>query len=333
MRKKMLIAIGSIIFLLSLTITITFRLSFKEKTDIIANEPTVKQYKRQEEKKTLKKVLTSDVERLFDSYPDLKKTAVNTSMKIPIYKSYVPQGLTVEENHLFITAYDSIGKMPSSCTVLNQFGEPIHVTSLDTTSHVGAVSYDSKRDLLWIPTGVGELSAYDFYDVIDNENVIAAFDFEHLVNYFIDYITIDGDFLFIGQFSPKENGIVTKFKIEGEYANISLKRMNAFVVPPKVQGMTFYSDENSKYMFLSRSYGRHNSSLLEVYSYRDDIVDFTDSDLEVAVLKLPPMLEQIQVYESKIYTLFESSALKYENCREKIERICILDINKVLDMN
>ena len=89
--------------------------------------------------------------------------------------------------------------------------------------------------------------------------------------------------------------------------------------------------DNEKYMLLSRSYGRGNSSQMYVYNYDDSIVDY--NGLEIKMMEYPPMLEQINIDKKYLYLLFESGATKYDDCLEKMKVIPIINVNEVLNLN
>lgn len=92
--------------------------------------------------------------------------------------------------------------------------------------------------------------------------------------------------------------------------------------------MMIVKKNNQKYMLLSRSYGRHNSSQLDVYKYDEEVRDY--NGLEIKVIDLPPMLEQISMQKRDLYLLFESGANKYADCEEIIDVIPIIDIDELL---
>ncbi len=265
-------------------------------------------------------------------YPDLTKLLKKSNIEVPIYENLIPQGLAVVDDYIFITVYDNFGLINSKVYVIDLLGNMINVASLESNSHVGGIAYDKKNNLIWIPDNDGILNAYNKKDFFKKSHVFCKYRFEDLSDGLIDfndskknaidYLTIDGENLFIGSFAKYKKGLVKKYHITN---NIELEYINSFEVREKIQGITFYGD----YMLLSSSYGRKKTSNLYVYKYDENIDDY--SKKEIVSYKLPSMLEQIVVDKDEVYLIFENTAKKYFDSIDKVGYICVLDAQKVIN--
>lgn len=279
------------------------------------------------------------IDSLLDKYFEFSEVVKECKINLPIFHDMIPQGIAEMKNYILITAYDNQGEN-SKCYILNKLGEIVNIVSLDMNSHVGSIAYDETRDFIWIPGNNGRLNIYSGQDFLTKSEVKAKWIIEGvsegLVNYLdkdrnqIAYLTLDKDFLYIGSFSIYKKGTVKKYQVLDGNDNIKLKFINSFTVPKKVQGITFYERNNHKYMLLSRSYGRHNYSYLNVYEYNESLKDYTSLDVVRFTLKMPPLLEQVS-QKNELYAIFESNAKKYDNCLDKVGSVCILNVDKLID--
>lgn len=272
-------------------------------------------------------------------YPEFS-TALNAcDTHIPIFDDMIPQGITLMEEYTLITAYDNSEKQNSKCYVINAKGEIINIVTLETSSHVGGIAYDEENDLIWITGKRGTVVAYEAKDFLEKKDVLPKYTFDNLkegLNYYKDskrhhvaYLTIDDGYLYIGNFLISHNCTIKKYKIKNTVDGISTIYVGEFKVPPQIQGLTFYTQNDTKYMLLSSSFGRNNPSYLHIYEYSQEMKSYTDAQLQKKVYKFPPMLEQTAIKNGQLIPLFESNAKKYHQCEEKIEDICTLDINKL----
>ena len=211
---------------------------------------------------------------------------------------------------------------------------------LDNKSHVGGISYDNKNELIWICSSKGRVDSYKYkefiegdisnkksYNVCDN-SLGGSFLLED-GNMVSSYLTVYLDKLYVGSFNKKTNGLVKVFDIIRENGNTSLKYLREFIVPNKIQGITFYKSNGITYMFLSKSYTRIKDSEILVYRYRKDIDDYSIYSFS---FNLPPMLEQIVNINGKLLLLFESFAKKYSyNARVVVDDVVIINVDTILE--
>lgn len=281
-----------------------------------------------------------DILESLANYPELKRILLNAKIDVPLINDFIPQGIVVIDDYIFITGYFE-SKDNSKCYVLNKKGEIVNEVELDNNSHVGSIAYDKINNLIWIPNNEGILSAYNKDDFLNKKHVDAKYsysgfsidlmDFQDIRKNHIAYLYVDNEYIYFGNFFINSNCLIKKYKIVLKNNVVNLKYINSFYVPPKTQSITFVEKDNEKYMLLSRSYGRHNSSQLYIYNYEDDIIDY--NNLEIKMVDLPPMLEQISVDNNNLYLLFESGATKYWDCEEKLKVIPIINLEELLTIN
>lgn len=283
--------------------------------------------------------INEEVKNIGVNYPNFFKTINQANMKIPIFGDMVPQGIALMDEYILITAYDSEEKKSSLVYVLDKKGEVINTVSLGNKSHVGGIAYDKINNLIWIPDNNGILNAYLAEDFLDKTKVKYKYRFNDVGNDLIDFldetkkliafVTIDEENIYIGNFSKDDASIVKKYRIINIEGKVSLNYVNSFMVPARTQSITFFNKGNKKFMIMSNSYQRRKSSYIKVCEYQESITNYDNILMQI---ELPPMLEQIATSSNSLYTIFESKALKYSNCPEKIGYICILDIYKLLEM-
>lgn len=103
-----------------------------------------------------------------------------------------------------------------------------------------------------------------------------------------------------------------------------------FAMPNSVQGIAF----DGKILATAISYGRNNDSYLKYYNVSKAQVKTTEvygQEVDLIILSrncveetsvLPPMIEGIDMHNSKVAGIFESGAQKYSDSKFIISRIC-----------
>lgn len=278
--------------------------------------------------------------KLFEKYPDFAENIKRSNIDMPLPGEMIPQGITVYKEYFIITSYSQDNKN-SKIYVLNKKGHIVNEITLDTNSHVGAISYDEKNNLLWIPENDGLLNAYDAENILKEKEIEYKYQFDNIstgLTYYLNklkkeiaYLCVKDNYIYIGSFDDKETGLIKQYEIVlNELNEIELVFIKEFKIPPKVQGLEFVKVEDESYMILSISYGRKNSSFIYIYKYDDETLDYGNSSIKKVVLKFPPLLEQVVLSKDNLYSIFESNANEYSNCEEKVGTICIFDLNKII---
>lgn len=146
------------------------------------------------------------------------------------------------------------------------------------------------------------------------------------------YVAVKGDRLLIGEFYREQNyktnamhtvetadGLNHALIVEFEVDGYNIEPVTAYSVPDKIQGV--YMDDDK--VLLSESYAVAFSKIMtfdiskSVNTVTKNIlgkdikVTILDSTNRISVKKLPPMLEEIDCVNGRIYTIYESASKKY----------------------
>lgn len=264
--------------------------------------------------------MEDDLPDLFEE--NLKNTFDNSMM--------VPQGLSISDDYIFISMYDYTHTNNSIIQVYDKEGNLVNNCQLYNKAHVGGISYDKERDLLWVSSYLGNVDAYSVKDIVNKESSSPRYKDLYLGQNLrcynrpfetaVSYLAINDNTLFVGNYTITGKGTVKQFKIDMDKdRTIHLKEIHRFRVPTSVQGISFYEKDNNTYMLLSRSRGIHNPSLLQIFKYNEEIDDYTKSLVNSKSFSLPPLVEQITTEDEAMYSLYESQSTPYrkDNNTEK----------------
>jgi len=236
----------------------------------------------------------------------------------------VPQGLTIMNDYILVSAYEYNKKDNSYIYVFDMNGNKINSFKLQNSAHVGGISYDSKNQLIWVSSNNGSVDAYNSNDILEMEENIPKFDDldlgDGLTNYIdsnynsVSFLTTYDNYLYVGNYSLINYGLLKKYSINFENNNkrIILKLENTYKIPSKVQGVTFINRNDNIYMVLSRSCSRRVTSIMQIYKFSDDIKDYNKNKNYIAY-EIPPMVEQTALLDNQIYELYESNAKPYKS--------------------
>ncbi len=286
------------------------------------------------------RTIPEDIMTILENYPEIKRLTAQADIELPIPKNMVPQGITLlDDEYIIVSAYNTDHSKKSKSYVLSSYGQLFNTVTLDNRSHVGGIAYDKKNDLLWLPDNDGSLNAYEASQFIDQKDIKPKYTFDkiglelkkHVYKNqdFIDYLSVDGKYLYIGGFSLYGSGLVKKYEIIKKGSNLELEYKNSFKIPSKIQGITFYHKNDKVYMILSQSFGRQNVSHIIIFEYDETETDYNEAR-SMLTLESPPLLEQVTSVNSGLYMIFESGANKYSDCKEKIENVLILDLEQAI---
>lgn len=263
----------------------------------------------------------------------------DTSVKVPIKDKMVPQGLTKVDDRYLISSYDYEGSQKSTIYVCDKDGNLENECNLDMRAHVGGISYDKNNDLIWVAASNGYVNAYNTNEMLsnkENHRICSLNVGKGCKNYMnplknsISYLTVDGNYLYVGSFSLFKNGVVKKYLIENNNGEINLSLERKFKVPTKVQGMTIYRKNNKEYLILSRSFGENSPSVIQIFTFKDDINDYSNPLVKSVCYKTDAMIEQIIIDENNLYALFESSAYPYRYSSSSADNLESTDMSLIL---
>lgn len=252
--------------------------------------------------------------------------------------NFTPQGITVSEKNIFITAYDKNHQLNSLIYVLDRFGKYIKTISIANKAHVGGLGYDWKHQVLWVAGKEGESAAvYAIRQAdIDEYSLKSQQPIAYSGTLILDTIkaasTIEffNNELWVGYFSAEKNtvGIIQRFTLnwtddsteavevnltEGTKVNEQTNTAHlsadlTLSATGKIQGLAI--DENN--LYLTQSYGNNPGKIVAYQLNRQN-----KGNVEVTngrYVSMPPYLEQIAFTGNGTFIpLFESSSLSYRN--------------------
>lgn len=264
-----------------------------------------------------------------------------------ICTTMTPQGLTLNKDYLFISAYCQTKEHNSVIYVLDKkSGSFVKEIVLDGIPHAGGLAYDNNHDLLWVTSEKGDtaqvitlsLKDIEAYDFGDSAEPIAYTDSIELPDIKrASTITVHADDLYVAYF--KDDGasimhrylISTKENAEGkEVRTLDTGKSTEEAYPDdvdkigkEIQGLAFYQEK----LMLSRSAGRKKDSTLLSFDRLEENENFTDKNASTEI-KMPSYLEQIAVDGKQLYILFESGAYPYrDHGNPSVDRVLRVEID------
>ena len=266
--------------------------------------------------------------------------------------SFSSQGIceTPDHKYILVSGY-MYNKTPSRIYLINRKTKKIdkyftlRLNNKDFNKHAGGIETDGKN--VWIVAS-GKLYNFSYSKLNSNKKYIEIDGVLNTLNG-ADFLTIDGDNLWVGEFYLKNKyetikshhigdnkAISFRFKINSNKKNgVDEKPDMALSTPDKVQGMAITSNR----IILSTSYGLTKSHIYFYNKVTSGISEyFTDtrgkiplyvlkeSDL-IKDLKIPAMSEEIEIINNRLFIMNESSTRKYKLfTREKIKDIFSIEI-------
>lgn len=272
-------------------------------------------------------------------YVEYNTYILNNLFPLPLKENEVPQGICEASPFILVSCYTT-DEEKSRVLLLNKEGQREKVIYLNNRAHVGGISYNNYHNLVFLCDQKGTVSCYPYPEFINNnlthKNTFTVANTSLGGNKLIEdgnlvcsYLTYFENKLYVGSFNKRKNGLVKIYDIKREKNNVILKYIGEFMVPSKVQGLTFYKEHNNIYLFLSQSYGRRKDSKISVFKYAANNVDYTNITYS---FKVPPMLEQLSLdRNNNLLLIFESSATKYKQTVKLVtEDIVVMDVEKII---
>lgn len=266
-----------------------------------------------------------------------------------ICTSMTPQGLTVTEDYLLVSAYCQTGTHNSVIYVIDkQTHKFIKEIVLRNKSHVGGLAYDSLHQNIWIcgmSNGLPQVNAITM-DQLKNycfQEDYAPVKFSQTYELYAiartSFITYYNNCLYVGYFTSNHSSVLEEYQILDDGTldtQASEDTLESTDTPPlampsdtrvieeQAQGLTFYKGQ----LLFSHSYGM-KSSYLQVFS--NSHRKLLESSNAIEKIRFPSRMEQICVDGDDLYVLFESAAYAYKaSSLVQLDRILKLDLNKLL---
>ena len=245
---------------------------------------------------------------------------------------YVIQGICIVDDYIFITAYNDLKTVSSKVYIYDLDFNLKKEVLLNNNSHVGGIAYDPINKNIWITDVNGTISCYDRNDFFNLPFVKPKYErinvSKGLINVYgntaVAYITYHKGYLYLGDFTFEDLATLKRYKIEGN-GSIDPTQYDSYPFYGFTQGLCFYEYNDEEYMLVSTSIGESNKSKMILTKFNEEKHDFRNNNLYE--LEMPNMLEQLTIYDDKLYTVYESNSLKYNSGVRHSGDILIEDIN------
>lgn len=264
-----------------------------------------------------------------------------------ICTTMTPQGLAVNNDYLFISAYCITKAHNSVIYVLDKkSGSFIKGIVLDGIPHAGGLAFDNNHDLLWVTSEKGDtaqvftlsLKDIEAYDFNDSAEPIAYTDSIKLPDIKrASTITVYADDLYVAYFNDDGASVMHRYLISttenenGEEVHaLDTGKSTEEAYPDdvdkigkEIQGLAFYQEK----LMLSRSSGRKHDSILLSFDRLKEDEDFTDKNANTEIT-MPSYMEQVVVDGKHLYILFESGAYPYrDHGNPSIDRVMRVEVD------
>lgn len=274
----------------------------------------------------------------------------NDAQKESICDSMTPQGVTIADRYLLISAYCHDHEHNSVLYVLDKDSHNyLKTIVLQGQLHVGGVTYDPIAKNIWV------CSSYD-----DRAEIVAiplktmeSYEFEEerlTINYTqqvelpqlnrASVITYHDKMIYVGYFNEQQEGKLEAYQLDetgqmiGKPAfehtirttiDLDKSSLNDEVVR-ELQGIAFYKEK----LLITQSYGASVDSKLLIFDYKKEQKEFLDKELS-QMYELPAHAEQLSEKDGQVYLIFESAAKPYRLVEKTwVDRVLTLDIKKML---
>lgn len=274
------------------------------------------------------------------------RTTIGKLHAVTVCTSMTPQGMTVTEDYIFISAYCHAHKHNSVIYMLNRHTHDfIKEIVLPNRAHVGGMAYDPVHKHVWVSGGtlgaakavgypLSDLEAYDLDSSLApiraaHTYTLASIDRNSYMTYYnnsllIGYFATDGEST-LQRFNITEDGGLQS-QIIADYDSVHESVTADFFAKTSrwIQGVAAEGEK----ILLSSSYGILDSEV-QMFQAEEIDDDLTRSKAR-KIMRFPRMMEQICIFENRLYCLFESGAYAYRRYPgRKMDRILIMDLNKV----
>lgn len=303
---------------------------------------------------------------LWQTYPTLFAATVEPKYTVPGLKkvqtinlanlpdsclAMTPQGLTVTEDFLLISAYCHQHQHHSVIYVLDrETGARIKTIFLPDLPHVGGLAYDPNHQKIWVSNNAGKnaavaaitLADIKAYDQRDGKPIVYQQKIALKELPRASALAYDHGYLVVALFSLKQTGQIVCYPIDDSgnlkgATNLLATPRNTtpallesasgtLAIPQKIQGVTFYKN----FLLLSQSWGKQAGKIFVFDIHKT--TDFSDLRQAKQTITTPPYLEQIIVEGDQLFALFESGAAAYRKKAPLVmKEVLQLDLNQLLN--
>lgn len=293
---------------------------------------------------------------VWEAFPEFFDAILETSFPVPGLKKIIsltdrnerqrcnamtPQGLTLTEDYLLISAYCHDHQHRSIIYVLDRItGVRIKTVILPDLPHAGGLAYDPLHKKIWISNTAGKHAAVatialDDIEKYDKDPITIAYQQKIVLKELprASALTYDQGYLYVALFTLNEQGNFCCYPIDDK-GNLETLTEDSFVkspydtlnIPQKIQGVAIYKN----LLLLSQSWGKQSGKIF-VFDI-NSTADFSNLDEALKIIETPPYLEQIYVDGDQLYALFESGASAYRKKTPYVmKNVLQADLKKLLN--
>lgn len=292
----------------------------------------------------------------------------NTSVAGKNCSTMTPQGLCVTEDYIFISAYCAAEKYIKELEENKDYGsnadklesEKSHKTHnsviyildresgeyiknivLPDSNHVGGLATDGK--VIYIAkssdkqVSIITLKSIEKALKTKSQSVKVSYDYTVDCGCTASFVTYFDNKLWVGIFNEESNGALKGFAIDKKTYKLTEKL--TVEIPAKANGACFTELDGEVCLAVSTSYGRKNVSQL----YLCTVSDYGTKNMlvtEKAKYILPPLAQNICIFDGKVYSVYESAATCYSQVESDvglksttciIDRVCIGDVTRLFN--
>lgn len=267
-------------------------------------------------------------------------SSLNLSQQVERCSAMTPQGMTLTEKYLLISAYCHDHQHHSVTYVLDRnSGRKIKTVILPDLPHAGGLAYDPRQQKIWLSNSSGKHAAVAALSLAEIEAYSEAgppITYQQKVGLKelprASALTYDHGYLVVASFVLRGFGQIICYPLDptGNLFNPSNGSLiqspyGSLKLPTKIQGVTFYQN----YLLLAQSWGNQPGKIIIFDIHATS--DFSDLTQASQILTTPPYLEQIYVAEEQLLVLFESGATAYRKKTPHVmKEVLQLDLNKLL---
>lgn len=286
----------------------------------------------------------------------------NTDVAGKSCSTMTPQGICVTEDYIFVSAYCAAEKYIKELEENKDYGsnlekllvEEKHKTHnsviyiidretgdyiknivLPDKNHVGGLATDGK--VIYVAKSsdkqISVITLKTIDKAINTKSLSVKVDYDYTVDCgcTASFVTYYDNSLWVGVFNEESNGTLRRFSVDKK--SYKLTENLVAEIPAKANGACFTELDGEVCLAVSTSYGRKNVSQL----YLCSVSDYGTKDMTItqkAKYVLPPLAQNICIYDGKVYSIYESAATCYTQVESDagikstscaVDRICIGD--------
>ena len=286
----------------------------------------------------------------------------NTDVAGNSCSTMTPQGLCVTEDYIFVSAYcaaekyikeleenkdygsnaekleaEKSHKAHNSVIYIidRESGEYIKNIVLPDKNHVGGLATDGK--VIYVAKSsdkqISVITLKTIDKALNTKSLSVKVDYDYTVDCgcTASFVTYYDNSLWVGVFNEESNGTLRRFSVDKK--SYKLTENLVAEIPAKANGACFAELDGEVCLAVSTSYGRKNVSQF----YLCSVSDYGTKDMTItqkAKYVLPPLAQNICIYDGKVYSIYESAATCYTQVESDagikstscaVDRICIGD--------